>query len=103
MHFKMIVQRMPESVEIAKTFAAYVMGSIAHDNDRALNLGPYRKVDGDDGRWQLDGANNYWLYIDRDTGRVDVTYRYTSDLPIVEAMIALYKASHPHRIDKEDA
>jgi hypothetical protein len=97
----MIVRRMPESVEIAKTFAAYVMGSVAHDNDRMLSLGPSRK-EGSDSTWNLDHTNNYWLHIDRDTGRVDVTCRYDSDLPVIEAMIALYKVTRPHTIEKDD-
>ena len=87
-------RRMPDSVHIAKTFAAYVMGADAHNNNRTLHLGPFRKDGADDDHWQLDCSNSFWLHIDRVTGTIEVNCRYDSDLPVAEAMLELYKARY---------
>ena len=74
--------------KLAQTFNAFLLGGLAYKNTDQKK-GPYRKEDGSDDAWQLDGSNDYWLHIDGQTARL--TSRYSNDQPTVEAMITLFQ------------
>lgn len=91
-----IIPRGMKPFDVAKTFAAYLLGSNAFDKplsdkeeDRFFH-GPYRKKKGDDKSWQLYHTNNYWLRIDGDTGAI--MWRYPDNEKVVRAAIALFNA-----------
>jgi len=73
---------------VADNMSAYLLGAEALKNaDRSM--GPFRKHEGDDAHWQLDGTNNYWLHIDEPRKGM-LTCRYGSQLEIITAMATLF-------------
>ena len=91
--------------EVATTFAAYLLGPRACENrrlpDGTWQLGPYRKLD-DDGRWQLDQGNDFFLHIG-EGGAAWLDRRYDSGEAICQAMIAVFKAQFPSKSADEAA
>ncbi len=90
------IPRGMEPFDVAKTFAAYLLGSTAFDRphsereeDRFFH-GPYRKKEGSDKEWQLDHTNNYWLHIEGNWGTI--TWRYPDNERVIRAAIALFEA-----------
>jgi len=81
------------ALQLAQTFAAYLLGSLAADN-RDGQYGPYKmRADSDEG-WQLDSSNDYWLHI---TGpQADLTCRYDSQEAVIKAAVALFTAKFLH-------
>ena len=88
------LRRSPGNVEIAKVFAAYLLGASAHTNGKELQMGPYRRREGKDDDWTLDASNDYWLHIDREANVASINCRHVHEERIVEAMVALYKAQY---------
>lgn len=89
---------------IAETFNAFLRGSLVfheHDPDRRL-YGPYRKNEGDDDHWQIDSGNDYFLHvIGPDAAHLDC--RYDSQVPVIEAMAALWEARFVAKLVEETA
>jgi hypothetical protein len=77
--------------EVAKTFAAYLLGSQAFRN-ADLAHGPFRQHEGSDESWQLDGTNDYFLHIDGNKGML--RDRYTREDRTIHAMVMLFKAQN---------
>lgn len=77
--------------QVAKTFTAYLIGSLAFGN-RDSNHGPF-EMTGSHDTWQLDGTNDFWLH-DLGEGRVNVRCRYEREIPIIEAATALFIARY---------
>jgi|GEM_PF-2388541 len=86
---------------IAKTFAAYLLGSQTFDGVRTRDegvteycYGPYRKDEASDAHWQLDHSNNFFLHFDDDTS-ARIGCRYDWQQPVVQAMLALFQLRYP--------
>ena len=85
---------------VADTMAAYLLGDRAFENTvpTALGMaaahpgerrhGPYQQ----DGKWQLDDSNDFWLRIDGDHGRL--TCRYPSQIATIQAMKLLFNSRY---------
>jgi hypothetical protein len=90
MHAAFDVPRGITAEELAQTFTAYLLGSLASHNAES-QYGPYRMRPGDDENWQLDSSNNYWLHI-IDPSKADLTCCYDGQKRVIEAAVALFKA-----------
>ncbi len=78
-----------EFVDIAKTFTAYLQGSLAFQNQNH-DQGPIRKENGD--YWQLDASNDYFFEVRSYTeSKGEIRCRYTSQYPIIKAMVELFR------------
>ncbi len=79
---------------MAKTFAAYLQGSLAFENrtdDRGeLRSGPYKQDKTSEDSWQLDTSNDFWLHINGDKARIH--HRYPRQKAVAEAAVALFVA-----------
>ncbi len=78
---------------VASTFTAYLLGAFAPLNTGSLFRGPYRLKD-DDSEWQLVESKDYWLLVDKKFGMGTLQCRYKTQAPVVDAMVALYKARY---------
>lgn len=76
-----------EAVHIAEAFTAYLLGCGAADNPKHIR-GPF-PLDAD--RFQLDGSNDYWMRYDDETRTFILSCRHAGQIPVVEAMIALFE------------
>ncbi len=85
-----------KKVDVAKTFAAYLMGPLAFENSSdemsQLRNGPFRKDPTSDSHWQLDDTNDFWLHIEDDGEHATIWCRYPGQGPIIEAAVKLFKA-----------
>jgi hypothetical protein len=77
---------------VAKTFAAYLLGSNA--------FGPARGVFAHaaiPNCWKIDGNSRFWLQIEG--ARATVYCCHSDQGPVLEAMVALFKLRYPVRAD----
>lgn len=89
--------------DVAKTFAAYSLGSRAFENtvnnSSEYRYGPRRKEHVADA-WHIDGElNDIWFHF-LDGNRGTLHCRYPAQEPVIEAMVNLFKAQFPARIQK---
>ena len=56
---------------LAKRIATILSGA-----DSLRICPPYKK---ENGHWQLDGSNDWWFWIDEETGECCLDYRYSGD------------------------
>ncbi len=95
-----------ESEILAETFSAYLQGARVCNNRRDENgvwrQGPYRKVEGDNDRWQLDETNDYFLHISGNKVRIDCRYNGAGE-KVIEAMVALFQARYQFKTTRESA
>jgi hypothetical protein len=78
--------------ELAKTFAAYRLGSRAFriDPDTEENpYGPYPMKNGSDLDWQLDDSNDFWLHI-KEAGHATIVCRYSYQEERLRTMAELF-------------
>ncbi len=76
--------------DVAETFAAMLLGSRAFNNV-SREYGPYEE----NGKWQLDGSNDYILR--EDNGKLLLSCRYDSQAEILNAMAVLFNARYVKR------
>ncbi len=96
------VGRGPKSEDVAREFAAFLLGSRAHGNMPG-GLGPYRNGGSD--YWQLDHTNDYWMSVDENsdgTTTVSIRCRYDSQAEVIRACAALYRAKYPNSLLPEE-
>jgi hypothetical protein len=82
---------------IAKTFNAYLCGSLVADNylqggDGQLRYRPSQKQ-GSDADWQLDESNDYFLHF-REDGSAELSCRYPPQEQTLQAMKLLFEARY---------
>ena len=77
-------------VEVAQTFAAYLLGRFAFEGpDR--QPGARQMTKGNDESWMLDGSNDYFLHIDGAHAMIRCRYEYQE--AVLQATVALFKAN----------
>lgn len=77
--------------EIAQTFTAYLIGCRVFDPN---NQYPMEKSSSrNEQSWHLDMTNDFWLHFD-DDGSVHLDCRYDGELPLIKAMLALFKVNY---------
>ena len=79
---------------VAKTFNAYLCGSLLADNslqggDGQLRYRPLQKQ-GRDADWQLDESNDFFLHF-REDGSAELNCRYSSQEQTLQAMKFLFE------------
>jgi hypothetical protein len=79
--------------DIARTFAAYLLGPLAFENEERTR-GPFQKQSGSDESWQLDETNDFFLLFLTD-GRARIGSRYDSQEAQLKALLGLFQLRFP--------
>src|SRR5262245_61936335 len=105
MYIEIVVPEEMTPADVAKTFAAYLMGPLAHDNictsvkTGEYFRGPFRKEKDNDLRCQLDDTNDYFLHFEVG-GKARIGCRYDTQEPTLKALVELFKLRFPTREER---
>ena len=73
---------------IARTFSAYLNGHLTYKD---YDAGPFERDDSvGQNSWLLDSSNDFWLHF-TDDGQIHLDCRYEDQVPVIEAMLALFQ------------